>query len=268
MSSYPFLKWAGGKRGLLPELEKRVPKFSGTYFEPFLGGGALFFHLEPKTALLSDANAYLVETYKCVRDDPRAVIELLEHKVNEESFYYRERDAELERLSAFGRAARFVYLNRTCFNGLYRVNKKGKFNVPFGGYKSPDIVGRERILQASAALAGADVFAIDFEVAVAGALRDSFVYFDPPYAPVSKTSSFTAFEKGGFGEREQERLRDLCLALVGRGVPFLLSNSDCPFTRDLYASPKLRIETVFAKRAINSKGDRRGAVPELLVSPA
>lgn len=264
MSATPFLKWAGGKRGLLPELEKRVPKFSGTYFEPFLGGGALFFHLAPSFAMLSDVNTDLVNAYQTVKELPNELIRELETKENDEKFYYAERGRDP--VSDVDAAARFLYLNRVCFNGLYRVNGKGKFNVPFGSYRNPDIVQREKICEASTSLQGAFISTLDFEVALEGASANSFVYLDPPYAPVSATSNFTSFSKGGFSDGEQARLRDCCLRLKARGVPFLLSNSDAEIVRDLYSGPEFRVETVYAKRSINSKGGRRGAVPELLIS--
>jgi DNA adenine methylase len=264
----PFLKWAGGKTQLLPELAARVPNFSGRYFEPFLGGGALFFHLPEKllrmpACVLGDANVDLVETYISLRGDPEGVIERLRfHAKNHSEEHYYETRASVPEDYVL-RAARFIYLNKTGFNGLYRVNGSGKFNVPWGK-KAKFEVETETLLQCSKALHDVSFGKGDFSAAIIG--ESDFVYFDPPYAPLSPTSSFTSYTKGGFGPEDQKRLRDFALACKRRGAHVLLSNSSAPLIRELYAGADWKIEEVSARRNINSKGGERGAVTELLVS--
>lgn len=271
----PIIKWVGGKTRLLPELVKRMPRSYNRYFEPFAGGAALFFHLEPQCPVfLSDVNADLIAMYRAVRDDPDGVILYLRkhERRHDEANYYKTRDEWNARhdggLVPAEHAAMFIYLNKTCFNGLWRVNKAGEFNVPMGDIKNPKICDESAIRAASAKLRGVvgpgcGLAAGGFEVVVSACGASDFVYFDPPYDPVSPTSSFTSYA-GAFGQDEQRRLARVAQSLVSRGVQVMLSNSDTPFIRDLYAWA--RVDTVQCPRAINSKGDKRGAVNELIIT--
>lgn len=261
----PFLKWAGGKRQILPTLLARLPDFPGCYFEPFVGAGALFFALGPKSAVLNDSNARLVATYRAVRDDPEGVIARLGRMRYDREFYYRVRAMDVDGLPDVEVAAWMIYLNRAGFNGLYRVNSAGRFNVPFGRYANPVICDAENLRACSRLLQRADIRCGDFADAVQDARPGDFVYFDPPYVPLSRSANFTAYTAGGFGMRDQERLRDLARDLKARGVAILLSNSGAPLVRELYLDG-FRVEEVLAGRAINSRADRRGDVVELLVS--
>jgi DNA adenine methylase len=260
----PFIKWAGGKRQLLPALLEHTPANPPHYFEPFIGGGALFFALRPRKAVLADVNERLIRTYKGVRDNPDEVIRLLRGYPHDATFFYRFREAEIDAATNAEVAAWFIYLNKTGFNGLYRVNRANRFNVPFGRYANPNICDEPTLRACSAALAGTELLVADFEVAVAKAKRGDFVYFDPPYVPLSTTSSFTSYTSGGFGPAEQTRLRDTARKLKKRGVRVLLSNSSAPFVRDLY-STGFEVTEVSATRVVNSKATARGAIVELLI---
>jgi len=260
----PFLKWAGGKTQLLPEIYKLFPKSFNRYHEPFVGGGAVFFGLGPSGCTLSDVNGDLINTYRIIRDDVGGLIELLKEHRAEEEYYYRVRSLKVANLNDTEAAARIIYLNRTCFNGLYRVNRRGEFNVPFGKYVNPRICNAENLYKVSARLKKVklrheSVFDIARRVR-----RNDLVYFDPPYDPLSKTSSFTSYAKGGFGDEEQIRLAKLVRRLADRGVNVVLSNSDTPFIRELYKD--FKIKGVYARRAINSRANRRGPVGEVLVT--
>lgn len=264
----PFLKWVGSKRYLLPEILPRLPKKIGTYYEPFLGGGAVFFALATekrfKRAVISDANRELMSTYKIVRDKPAELTKRLKKHVYEEKRYYEVRAQDPWKLGDVERAARMIYLNRTGFNGLYRVNKKGEFNVPFGRYTNPTICDEENLLAVSEVLQDVEIKSEDFGYATFDAKRDDVVYFDCPYVPLSATSNFTAYAKDGFGPKEQERLRNCAARLDSIGVHVLLSNSDTPLVRELYKG--FKIERVEAPRRVNSKAEKRGNVSELLIS--
>jgi DNA adenine methylase len=260
----PFLKWAGGKGQLLGELRALVPALRGRYFEPFLGGGALFFDLLPKKGVLSDVNAEIVGCYATVRDHVGELVRALKRHHYDAEHYYAVRNADPTELSPVERAARTIFLNKTGFNGLYRVNRSGKFNVPFGRYAKPLICDEKNLRACSAALAKVELVVSDFEQAALRAKKGDFVYFDPPYVPLSRTATFTAYAPGGFGADEQARLANLFDRLARRGVEVLLSNSDVPEIRELYGA--YRIEIVKATRAINSKGSRRGPVSEVLVT--
>jgi DNA adenine methylase len=268
----PFLKWVGGKRQLLWAIESKVPKaYSGRYFEPFLGGGALFFHLmnsarlAPKAAVLADTNERLIRAYTGIRDDVGAVSKLLKDYRNDKDFYYRMRQKKIDASERDATvAAWLIYLNRTGYNGLYRVNSKNQFNVPFGRYANPGIYDPETLRRSSEALSSADIRREDFEAATASAKKNDFVYFDPPYVPLTATSSFASYTSGGFGLSEQKRLRDVALSLKKRGVHVLLSNSSAKVVWDLYEK-HFEIETVQATRLVNSKASRRGAVTEVLI---
>jgi len=268
----PFLKWVGGKRQLLPDIIARIdalPSF-GRYHEPFLGGGALFFELArlnrlgKKKAYLADNNVNLIEAYQGVRDDVESVIALLhDHKTHHsEAYYYGVREHTPDTVTA--RAARIIYLNKTCYNGLYRENSSGKFNVPFGRYKNPRICDPEALRAASAALRKAKLFAKPFDHVLKTAEAGDLVYFDPPYVPLSATSSFTDYAKGGFGPSQQERLARAFRDLDAMGAKVVLSNSMIEIVRELYAG--YRVDEVYAGRAVNSKADRRGKIPEALIT--
>jgi DNA adenine methylase len=260
----PFLKWAGGKAKLVPEIVKRFPERFHRYHEPFIGGGAVFFALEPAKAVISDINADLITTYQVIRDNVGELIDALgEHEATEDHFY-QVRAQPAVTLSPVQAAARTIYLNRTCFNGLYRVNRKGQFNVPFGRYANPRICNVENLLAASQSLQGVDIRVSSVFDIARRVRRGDLVYFDPPYDPVSPTASFTSYARDGFGRYEQEKLARLFASLAARGVTVVLSNSDTPFVRELYA--RYRVDTVYARRAINSRADRRGPVTEVLVS--
>lgn len=270
----PFTKWTGGKRQLLPQLLEYMPSEISKYYEPFIGGGALFFELQPKQAVINDLNAYLVLSYEQIRDNVDELIALLEeHQEKNSKEYYLDlravdRDGRIESMSATEKAARLLYMLRVDFNGLYRVNAKNEFNVPYGRYKNPKIVDEELLRNVSEYLNHYDVQILtgDFEVAVRDAKKGDFVYFDPPYAPVSATSAFTAYTHEGFGSREQERLRDCFVDLTQRGVKVMLSNSDVGAIRELYGDiPNIDIQIVGANRMINSKADKRGKVNELII---
>jgi DNA adenine methylase len=268
----PFVKWAGGKRQLLPELRRHVPKHhgpeqQGRYFEPFVGGGALFFELRPARAVLTDVNERLIRTYRGVRDDVEHVIALLRsyERDHEEAFFYRLRDMDIDADGDAQVAAWFIYLNKVGFNGLYRVNRQNRFNVPFGRHKNPTICDEATLRACSRALAGATIEVADFESAVASAAPGDLVYFDPPYVPLSVTSSFTSYTSSGFDSKAQLRLRDLALQLKQRGVHVMLSNSSAEFVRELYEEG-FTISEVSATRLVNSKATGRGAITELIIT--
>ena len=265
----PFVKWAGGKSQLLPQYLPLYPKKAsvGRYLEPFLGGGAVFFHvqalLQPSHALLWDSNSELIETFMAVRSEVEHLIELLRqhHKQHSESYYYEVRAQPPQARAA--RAARLIYLNKTGFNGLYRVNSRGLFNVPFGHRAKPEIFNEALLRATSAALQKAELESRDFRDLSGVARKGDFIYFDPPYQPLSKTSSFTSYTSGSFGEKDQNDLADLYAKLDRRGCLLMLSNSDTPLIRKLYAG--FRIHCVSARRMINSNGDKRGPVSEVVV---
>lgn len=265
----PFVKWVGGKRQLLPQLLAHVPPKFGTYYEPFVGGGALFFALAHPRAVLCDANLRLIRTYRAVRDDVETLIALLKGCAARHStdFYYETRAVNPD---AFNHdvevAAWFIYLNRTCFNGLYRVNSKGVFNVPIGRYENPQICDEERLRACSRALAHAEIEWTDFRELAGRPLQGDFVYCDPPYAPLSATADFASYTADGFGGKDQADLRDLAGVLKRRGVHVLLSNSSAPLIRELYKDRALfEVIPVLARRAVNSNAALRGPVTELLI---
>jgi DNA adenine methylase len=270
----PFLKWAGGKTQLLPQLERLLPerKLGACYHEPFVGSGALFFHLRRTGALaghavLSDTVADLIGTWTAVRDEPKALAKRL-HALglaHDEKQYYKERANFNDMiLPPLERAALFVYLNKTGFNGLWRVNAQGKHNVPFGRQvKGPSFPDEAHLLACSKALQGVELLRAPFESVLDRAGLGDFVYFDPPYVPVSATAFFTNYAAEGFGPADQVRLRDVFAALDERGCRVMLSNSGTPPVLDLYA--RWNVTTVSARRAINSKATARGPVPEVIV---
>jgi DNA adenine methylase len=267
ISPAPFLKWVGGKRQLLSQYQQFFPKKYNTYHEPFLGGGAVFFHLQPKNAVLSDINLELIATYEAVRDRAEKLLTLLEqHQANHSPDYYYKVRASFIPTDFVECAARFIYLNKTCFNGLYRVNKEGEFNVPVGSYKNPQICDRAAILAASEALQGKTITRADFDISLIYPEPGDFVFADPPYHPINKTSSFDDYTAGGFGKVNQEKLRDRAIELVKRDVQIMIANSDCEFIRELYCDRAyFQIHEVSANRAVNSKASGRGKVSELVI---
>ncbi len=263
-AAQPFLKWAGGKRRLLPDLVRHLPEEYGTYFEPFLGGGALFFAVQPQSAVLSDTNERLVRTWKTVRDAPEALIERLSTFPHNEEFFLQQRQRDIDVEDDVEVAAWMLYLNRTAYNGLYRVNSKGGFNVPFGRYENPTICNVDRIRHCSEVLSGVAIHHRDFTAVLKEAQPGDFVYFDPPYVPLSESSSFTGYTRDGFTLDDQARLRDLAGDLKKRGVSVLLSNSSAPQVHELY-SDGFELREVQVSRAINSKASGRGKIAELLI---
>lgn len=270
----PFTKWTGGKRQLLPELVNLVPKKYNRYFEPFVGGGALLFELIPKKATINDFNSDLITAYKQIKEDVEGLIENLEiHRKNNTKDYYLnlrsiDRDDRINKMTESEKAARLIYMLRVNFNGLYRVNSKNQFNVPYGRYKNPKIVDKPLLHDISKYLNNNDIVILegDFESAVASAKFGDFVYFDPPYAPKSATSNFTSYTNEGFDRAEQERLRDIFIELANRGVNVMLSNSDVGAIHDLYSNiPNVDIKVVRANRMINSKVNKRGKINELII---
>jgi DNA adenine methylase len=237
------------------------------HVEPFVGGGALFFSRRPGRALLTDINSSLVGAYAAIRDDLSGVISALRalaKRHSKEGYYeVRQRYNQGQRLSPAKRAAMFIYLNKTCFNGLHRVNRKGEFNVPVGSYKNPRILNEEGLQAASRALKHAHLECAPFDALLEKAKPGDFVYFDPPYEPVSQTASFTSYARDGFSQEDQARLRDVYKALDRRGCKLMLSNSDVPFIRSLYS--EFEVETVAAPRAINCDAKGRGKVREVVV---
>ncbi len=262
----PLLKCVGGKRKLVPELLKRLPKLgpSAAYFEPFVGGGALFFALQPKKAYLGDANEQLMNVYTVLRDDVEGLIRELKKKryANTSEAYYKVRETIFTG-TALRNAAEFCYVNRTAFNGVFRTNKSGVFNVPFGKYTNPTICNEDNFRACSRALRNVHFSIGDFTTTMKSARKGDVAYFDPPYWPVSKTANFTSYTSDGFDANDQVRLRDEAMRLKTLGVFVLLSNADAPPVRALYKG--FRMDRVQMARAINSDGEGRGKVGELLI---
>lgn len=265
----PFVKWAGGKTQLLPQLARFYPPKGSIdrYVEPFLGGGAVFFHfkamVQPRHALLWDNNRELIETFQAVQSDVQKVITLLRKHQEQHSKEFFLAMREKMPISLAGKAARLIYLNKTCFNGLYRVNSRGIFNVPFGRYAKPSIFNQDWLRRAAEELADAKIEARDFRLLELHAKKGDFVYFDPPYHPRSSTSYFTAYTRESFGEADQRELAEVYRALDKKGCLLMLSNSDTPLIRELYRDFDIR--ELSARRLINSRADRRGPICELLV---
>lgn len=263
----PILKWAGGKRSLVPRILKELPRQIDTYYEPFVGGAAVFLALAEekrfRRAVITDKNAELINLYTVVRDDVvklLGLLEVLQQRTSEQDYYELRAERGGTKLE---RAARLIYLNKTGYNGLYRVNAKGVFNVPYGRYKKPRVYDPERLKIAADALQGVSIAARDFEETCADAQRGDAVYFDPPYLPLSKTSNFSAYQADTFGLPEHQRLAKVFAKLAKRGVSAILSNSATPETRALYRS--FKCSDVSVRRSINSVASGRGPVSELLV---
>lgn len=266
----PVVKWVGGKRQLLDDLTPLFPKRITSYCEPFLGGGAVLFKLQPGTACVNDINTELIQMYEVIRDQVDELITDLSGHPNEETHFYKVRDwdrnkEQYQTLSKVQRASRIIYLNKTCFNGLFRVNNTGQFNTPFGHYKNPNIVNEPTLRAVSAYFRQADITFnnVEYSNILADVKKGTFVYLDPPYDPVSETSNFTGYSKGGFDRSEQIRLRECCDELNRRGIKFMLSNSATDFIKEQYGA--YNITLVKAKRAINSDATKRGHVDEVVV---
>ena len=262
----PFVKWAGGKRSIIGDLVARLPSSFSHYWEPFAGGSALFFEITDRLTIahLSDNNFDLAMTYNVIKRDPAPLIcRLQEHAAKHSPDYYYKIRAQHELQDPIEIAARLIYLNKTCYNGLYRVNKRGEFNVPVGRYKNPDVVTEDNLRACSEALAVSIVEHREFDTVTPRA--GDFVYFDPPYHPTID-SSFTNYTKLDFTEQDQVRLRDFATTLSKEGVKVMLSNSDTPFIRDLYKDRTFTVGIVQAPRMINCKSAKRGVVNEVLIT--
>lgn len=271
----PVLKWVGGKRQLLKEILPLIPNEISTYYEPFVGGGAVLFSLQPKKALINDYNIELINVYKVITNNPNDLIKILEeheNKNNAEYFYkirQLDRTSDYKKLSAVERAARIIYLNKTCYNGLYRVNQAGQFNSPYGKYRNPNIVNSPTIKALN------NYFNNNQITITSGDYKDSlkkirantkaFVYLDPPYYPLSTSSSFTGYTDNGFNDKQQIELKNECDKLNNKGIKFLLSNSSCDFIDELYKND-YNIKIIKAKRVLNSDGNKRGEIDEVLIS--
>ena len=272
----PFVKWVGGKRQLLKQFRdlglyppEGFNATKNTYFEPFVGGGAVFFDLLPKKAVLSDLNNELVATYNVIKNNVNELIDSLKKYKHNKEYFLKIRAQKAEGLSDIAIASRFIYLNRTCFNGMYRVNSRGEFNVPFGDNKNPLICDEVNLRKVSASLQKVTINHADYKNVLKKAKKGDFVYFDPPYYPINKTSSFTAYTKDSFLDKEQIELRNTFYELHKRGCFVMLSNSDTPFINKIYSElkdRKIKINKVQAGRAINSKGTGRGKITEVLVT--
>jgi DNA adenine methylase len=270
LNASPFVKWAGGKGQLLSQLEAFFPSPGSyrRYFEPFLGGGAVFFHLQPRQAILSDLNEELINAYEVIRDQLEPLLaSLRKHERHEDTaeYYYRVRAYRPEQLDPVRRASRFIFLNKRCYNGLYRVNSKGLFNVPRGRYKSPPRIFDEQNLRGvSLLLRRATLRVASYELVLELAGKGDFVYLDPPYQPLSSTAYFTQYTRGSFDEADQVRLANVLRRLDRRGALFLLNNHDTPLQRRLYGD--FVIAEAQASRMINSRADKRGGVTELIIT--
>jgi len=270
----PFVKWVGGKRQLLLQF-RRLNLYppegfnvkTGTYFEPFVGGGAVFFDLLPERGVLSDLNKELIITYNIIKNDVDNLIQSLKKHKTDKEYFLIVSSQDVSQLSELDIASRFIFLNRTCFNGLYRVNSKGLFNVPFGRYSNPLICDEENLKKVSKALQNILIKNQDYKEVLREAKKGDFIYFDPPYYPVSKTASFTSYTKEGFLDKEQTELRDAFVELHRRGCLVMLSNSDTPFINKIYSGIKdVHVSKVSAGRAINSDAAKRGKITEVLIT--
>lgn len=267
----PILKWVGGKRQLLAEIMPLISKNCSTYVEPFVGGGAVFFELQPKKAIINDYNEELINVYATVRDFPEDLIKKLEehNNKNSEEYFYTlralDRTKKYSNMNCVEKAARIIYLNKTCYNGLYRVNAAGQFNSPYGKYKNPNIINATTIRAMSKYLKNPKITIKqgDYREILKGLRKGAFVYLDPPYMPISTSSSFTGYTDNGFSYERQIELKKECDKLKEKGIAFLQSNSDCQEIRTLYKEYK--IKTVRAKRSINSKANKRGEINEVLI---
>lgn len=266
-----FIKWVGGKKQLIEQFIPLFPSEFNRYFEPFIGGGAVFFYLKKNgiidKATIMDTNEELINCYTIIRDKPKKLIKDLVklREGHSEEQYYSIRSKETSRLTDLKKAARFIYLNKTCFNGLYRVNLKGLFNTPIGSYKNPSIFNENLLMDASDLLQGVTIKTGDFRKLKASVKKGDFVYFDPPYYPLNKTSKFTTYTKTKFLDDEQIALRDLFAYLDEKGALVMLSNSSAPFIKKIYKEKGYKAKNVSATRMINSNASKRGAIKEVVI---
>lgn len=271
----PFVKWVGGKGRLVPELSKHFPETYNAYYEPFVGGGAVFFSLAPSVAHVSDLNATLIATYRIIKTDVGKLIVALKEiqthyhqlpSLDDKRAYFLELREEYNRLKSddFKKTVLLIFLNKTCFNGMYRENSKGGFNVPFGKHEKPTICDEKNLLAIAEQLSETEISCSSYELITKSAKKGDFVYFDPPYHPLSTTSSFTSYQAGGFSAKDQELLRDEFKRLSDLGCKVMLSNSDAPLINDLYK--EFNIKKIYAARSINSKGNGRGKILEVVVT--
>jgi len=265
----PFVKWAGGKRQLIPQMDLFFPKKFNKYIEPFVGGGAIFFYLLPEKAILIDINKDLINTYNTIKNNVKELINSLKKHKNEKEYYYniRKVDRNLEEFNEWSnieKASRTIFLNRCCFNGLYRVNSKGQFNVPFGKYKNPTFCDKENLIAVHKALKNVELVNDSFEKCIDFAEKGDFIYFDPPYVPISDSANFTSYTKDNFSKNDQIRLFETFKILDEKGCNVLLSNSYNDFILNLYKD--FRINILQAKRAINSDASKRGEIKEVLIT--
>lgn len=267
----PFLKWVGGKRQLMPSIVQHLPANiqNYNYVEPFVGGGAVLFHLNPKNAIINDFNKELINVYEVIKNNLEELIEDLKVHENNADYFYElrglDRTEKFQNLTLVQRASRIIYLNKTCFNGLYRVNNAGEFNSPFGRYKNPNIVNEPTLKAVNKYLNSNNIIikSGDYSEVLKEVNENSFVYLDPPYHPISESSNFTGYVQGGWNMYDQVDLRKACDELNENGVKFLLSNSSAEFIKDQYKDYKISI--VKANRAINSNGADRGEIDEVLI---
>ncbi len=265
----PFLKWAGGKRQLISQIDEYLPNDFNKYIEPFIGGGALFFYILPKKAILIDINKELINAYNTIKNNVPELVKSLKNHKNEKDYYYEVRSKdrnpeEYNKLTDVDKASRTIYLNRCCFNGLYRVNSKGQFNVPFGKYTNPKFCDEINLYAVYKALKNVLLINDSFEKCLDFAEKDDFIYFDPPYVPISSSANFTSYTKGSFGKEDQIRLFNVFKNLDEQGCKVMLSNSYSDFILDLYKD--YQINVLYAKRAINSDGSKRGKIKEVLIT--
>ena len=264
-----FVKWAGGKKQLIEQFKPFFPSKINRYLEAFVGGGAIAFHIlknhKPKEVIISDINGELINTYQIIKDDVESLIKELNKlkQIHNKEEYYKIRAVDPKSISPLKRASRFIYLNKTCFNGLYRVNSRGGFNVPIGSYKNPSIVNEEELRQISKLLKNTDLKVANFEDCLKWAKEGDFVYFDPPYYPLNK-ASFTTYTKDKFLEEEQKKLKEVFEKLDKKGCKVMLSNSDTQFIKELYKDYNISI--VKASRMINSDASKRGKINEIVVT--
>ena len=264
----PFLKWAGGKRQLIQQLDEYIPKEYNKYIEPFVGGGALLFYMLPQKAIIIDDNEDLMNCYRIIKNNVSELLELLKEHVNEKTYFYKvralDRDEEkFATLSDVEKASRTIFLNRCCYNGLYRVNSKGQFNAPFGRYKNPKFCDEKNLNAVNITLQNVEIYKDTFDKCLELAEKDDLIYFDPPYHPISSTAYFTGYTKENFGREAQRKLFKTFKKLDDMGCKVMLSNSHNDFIKKLYKDYNINI--IYAKRAINSKASKRGKIKELLI---
>lgn len=267
-----FLKWPGGKRRLIEQMESKIPKDINNYYEPFMGAASVFFHIKqkfnPKQCTISDLNEDLVNVFISVRDNPKELmrhLEKLKKDHSEENYYLIREKFNLKKFKGIKRSAVFIYLNKTCYNGMYRVNSKGEFNVPIGRYKNPEIYNKENILSASELLQGVNILCQDYRKIVPSLKKGDFVYLDPCYDPLKKTS-FVAYTPGRFKIEDRYDLFDFMVKARKNGANLMLSNNNLELVKEMYLDQKFKVNIIYASRSVNSNPLKRGKIPELLIT--